>query len=51
MDAEMMLGFLQKDGFEFTTRPEESDVIVVNTCGFVEDSKTESIEHLLEMSL
>lgn len=50
VDAEMMLGFLQKDGFEFTTRPEESDVIVVNTCGFVEDSKTESIEHLLEMS-
>lgn len=50
VDAEMMLGFLQKDGFQFSTKPEESDVIVVNTCGFVEDSKTESIEHLIEMS-
>jgi ribosomal protein S12 methylthiotransferase len=39
VDAEMMLGFLKKDGFEFTTNPEEGDVIVVNTCGFVEDSK------------
>src|SRR4029434_3907372 len=50
VDAEMMLGFLKKDGFEFTTAPEEGDVIVVNTCGFVEDSKKESIDRLLEMA-
>jgi ribosomal protein S12 methylthiotransferase len=50
VDAEMMLGFLKKDGFEFTTEPEKGDVIVVNTCGFVEDSKKESIDQILEMS-
>lgn len=50
VDAEMMLGFLKKDGFDFTARPEEGDVIVVNTCGFVEDSKRESIGQILEMA-
>ncbi len=50
VDAEMMLGILAKDGFAFSTNPAESDVIVVNTCGFVEDSKKESIEHLLQMA-
>ena len=50
VDAEMMLGFLKKDGFGFTSKPEEGDVIVVNTCGFVQDSKTESIDQILEMA-
>src|SRR5262245_62562328 len=50
VDAEMMLGFLKKDGFDFTTDPQESDVIVVNTCGFVEESKKESIEKIFEMA-
>ena len=50
VDAEMMLGFLKKDGFDFTSRPEEGEVIVVNTCGFVEDSKRESIGQILEMA-
>jgi ribosomal protein S12 methylthiotransferase len=50
VDAEMMLGFLKKDGFDFTVKPEEAEVIVVNTCGFVEDSKKESIEQILEMA-
>ncbi len=50
VDAEIMLGFLKKDGFEFSRVPEESDVIVVNTCGFVEDSKKESIEQILSMA-
>lgn len=50
VDAEMMLGFLKKDGFGFTTAPVDADVIVVNTCGFVEDSKKESISQILEMA-
>ncbi|MBL7686276.1 MAG: 30S ribosomal protein S12 methylthiotransferase RimO [Deltaproteobacteria bacterium] len=50
MDAEMMLGFLKKDGFSFSNQPHESEVIVVNTCGFVEDSKKESIDQILEMA-
>ncbi len=50
VDAELMLGSLQKEGFSFSANPEEADVIVVNTCGFVEDSKKESIEELLRMA-
>ncbi len=50
VDAELMLGFLKKDGFSFTVRPEEAEVVVVNTCGFVEDSKKESIDRILEMA-
>lgn len=50
VDAEIMLGLLREDGFSFTRRPEEGDVIVVNTCGFIEESKTESIDQLLEMA-
>lgn len=50
VDAELMLGGLKKDGFTFTARPEEAEVIVVNTCGFVEDSKRESIDKLFDAS-
>jgi ribosomal protein S12 methylthiotransferase len=50
VDAEMMLGFLKKDGFGFSTDPSQSEVIVVNTCGFLEASRRESIDHLLEMA-
>ena len=50
VDAELMLGGLKADGFTFTTRPEEAEVIVVNTCGFVEDSKRESIGKLFDAS-
>lgn len=48
VDAEMMLGGLKRDGFAFTSQPEEAEVIVVNTCGFVADSKKESIEQIFE---
>ncbi len=50
VDAEMMLGFLKRDGFELTAEPMEAEVLVVNTCGFVEDSKKESIDKILEMA-
>src|SRR5262249_5704651 len=50
VDAEMMLGFLKKDGFDFSTDPSESEVIVVNTCGFLEASRKESIGQILEMA-
>src|SRR5690606_10666917 len=36
------------DGFAFTAKPEEAEVLVVNTCGFVEDSKRESIDKLFD---
>ena len=50
VDSEMMLGFLKRDGFELTVQPEEAEVLVVNTCSFIEDSKVESIDRLLEMA-
>jgi len=50
VDAEMMLGFLKKDGFSFTAEAEQAQVLVVNTCGFVEASKKESIDKILELA-
>lgn len=50
VDSEMMLGFLKKDGFGFSTDPAESEVIVVNTCGFLEASRRESIGQILDLA-
>ena len=43
-DSERMAGLLSANGHEITFDPKEADVIVVNTCGFIEDAKRESIE-------
>jgi ribosomal protein S12 methylthiotransferase len=48
VDAEQMLGMLAGSGFEITSDQTEADVIVVNTCGFIESAKEESIEAILE---
>jgi ribosomal protein S12 methylthiotransferase len=48
VDAEQMLGVLAGSGFEITSQQEEADIIVVNTCGFIESAKEESIEAILE---
>ena len=50
VDSEIMLGILNKDGFEITFQSEEADVIIINTCAFIEDAKTEAIETILEMA-
>ncbi|MEL6184294.1 MAG: 30S ribosomal protein S12 methylthiotransferase RimO [Myxococcota bacterium] len=50
VDSELMLGHLHEAGLEFSTTPEDADVVVVNTCGFIEDAKKESIEVILEMA-
>jgi ribosomal protein S12 methylthiotransferase len=49
-DAEIMLGLLSQDGFDITYNPAEADIIIVNTCGFIESAKRESIDALLEMA-
>ena len=49
-DTENMMGLLSEDGFELTPYPEEAEVIVVNTCGFIESAKQESIDTILEMA-
>ena len=49
VDAEIMLSKLQNDGFEIVNDPMDADVVIVNTCGFIEDAKRESIENILDM--
>jgi ribosomal protein S12 methylthiotransferase len=48
VDAEIMLGDAVAGGFEITANADEADIIVVNTCGFIESAKLESIEAILE---
>jgi len=50
VDAEMMLHLLQDDGFEIGAPEAEADAIIINTCGFIEDAKSEAIENILEAS-
>ena len=50
VDSEVMVGLTTKDGFEVTPDAAKADVIVVNTCGFVESAKVESIDTILEMA-
>ncbi|NLD20432.1 MAG: 30S ribosomal protein S12 methylthiotransferase RimO [Clostridiales bacterium] len=49
-DSEGIAGIWEKDGLELAQTPEESDVILVNTCGFINDAKRESIDKIFEMS-
>jgi len=48
VDAEVMLGDLQKRGFTIVRQPKDADVVIVNTCTFIEDAKKESIQAVLE---
>ncbi|KAI7843088.1 hypothetical protein COHA_003259 [Chlorella ohadii] len=48
VDGEVLLGDLFRSGFEITDAQDEADAIVINTCGFVEDAKDESIETIIE---
>ena len=50
VDSEVMLGTLNERGYEVTTDQESADVIVVNTCGFIDTAKQESIDTILEMA-
>lgn len=50
VDAEIMLSKLQKGGFEIVNDPAEADLIIVNTCAFIESAKKESIENILDMA-
>ena len=49
VDSENILGLLKHDGYTITSSIEESDIIIVNTCGFIDSSKKESIETIFEM--
>ena len=49
VDSEIMLGILKED-FEITNDETDADIIIVNTCGFIESAKQESINTILEMA-
>ena len=48
VDSEMILGQVGAAGLEITARPEESDIVVINTCSFIDSAKEESINTVLE---
>lgn len=50
VDSEIMAGTLLKEGYEVTGESDDADTVIVNTCGFIEDSRKESIQRILEMS-
>jgi ribosomal protein S12 methylthiotransferase len=50
VDSEVMMGQLKQHGYELTTDREAAEVIVVNTCGFIQSAKEESINTILEMA-
>ena len=48
VDSEVMMGHLKQSGYEITTDASEADTLVVNTCGFIESARQESIDAILE---
>lgn len=50
VDTETALGLLQEKGFQLASRPEDADIILVNTCGFIDPAKEESINTILDMA-
>src|ERR671937_641882 len=48
VDGEVMLGLLQRAGYEVAENPEEADTIIVHTCGFIDAAKEESVDTILE---
>lgn len=50
VDSEVLLGILRDNGYEIVADPAEADVVFVNTCGFIEPAKEESIDAIFEMA-
>lgn len=50
VDSENMLGMLREKGYEIVSDPAEADILFVNTCGFIEPAKEESIDAIFEMA-
>ena len=50
VDTEMMIGLFKKNKYEIVNNPEEAEIIVINTCGFIEPAKEEAINTILEMA-
>ena len=50
VDSEVMMGLLARDGYELTPRADEAEILVVNTCSFIEPAQKESVDAILEMA-
>ena len=50
VDTETMLGILGESGYEIVVNPEDADILIVNTCAFIDSAKEESINTILEMA-
>ena len=50
VDSETMLGLIHEENYEITNEPSEAEIIIVNTCGFIESAKEESINTILQMA-
>ena len=50
VDTEMMIGLFKNNNFKVVNNPKEAEIIVINTCGFIEPAKQEAINTILEMS-
>lgn len=50
VDSETMLGLIHEENYEITNDPSDAEIIIVNTCGFIESAKEESINTILQMA-
>ena len=50
VDSEVMMGLLDRGGARLTSKPEEAEILVVNTCSFIDTAKQESVDTILEMA-
>ena len=50
VDSEVMMGLLDRAGARLTARPEDAEILVVNTCSFIDTAKQESVSTILEMA-
>ena len=50
VDSEIMLGFIKESGFAITSKEQDADILVINTCSFIDEAKEESINTILELA-
>src|SRR5512147_238834 len=50
VDSEVMAGLLRQDQYRLVPQPQDADVVLINTCGFIDAAKTESIDTIIEMA-
>lgn len=48
VDSELMLGMLAQEGFDITLNDDEADIVIINTCSFIHDAETESVQSIVE---